>query len=87
MKRVSIPEKGEAGDEFCGLHGGNVVITLDGNIVNDVLSFDIPGGKIMRLKRTSNGRLDIDWNEGEARTEVLQGKVAVCWAEPERMFG
>lgn len=86
MKRT-IPDRSEVGDEFSRLFGGEIVILLDGNIVSDVLSFDIPGGAITRLKRREDGRFDLDLEAGEARIETLRGRVSVCWAEKERRFG
>jgi hypothetical protein len=87
LRRMAIPDQSEIGDEFCQRHGGDVAIFLDGNEVRHVVSFDIPGGRVTRLKRLpDDSGFDVDLKKGVARLETLKGKVAVCWAEPERLY-
>lgn len=87
MKRLAIPDTSEIGDEFSRSHGGDVAIYVDGQEVRHVVSFDIPGGKVTKLKRLpDDSGFDFDMKKGVARLETLKGKVAVCWAEPERRY-
>lgn len=88
MRRPDIPQKSEIGDEFSAANGGDVAIFVDGQEVRHVVSFDIPGGKVTKLKRLpDDSGFDFDMKKGVARLETLKGKVSVCWAEPERLYG
>jgi hypothetical protein len=87
VRRPVVPERSEIGDEFSALHGGDVAIFVNGNEVRHVVSFDIPGGKVTKLKRLpDDSGFDFDMKKGVARLETLKGNVRVCWAEPERRF-
>ena len=87
MSRPAIPESSVIGDAFARLHGPNIAIFVDGNEVRYVVSYDIPGGEVVKLMEREGGGFEVDLKAGVVRTETLKGKVAVCWAEPERMFG
>lgn len=63
---------------------GDICVFLDGVTQQRVVAYDCDAGTVTALKFDEQGRLVVDWADGEIEVEVKHGRVAVEWANPAR---
>ena len=59
--------------------GHNIVVLLDGKVVEMVIGYDVPGGTVTRAARDFRGRTIVE--RDEIKFETLTGVITARWAD------
>jgi hypothetical protein len=62
-----------------------IEVTLDGDRLDHIVSYDVPAGLVVRHRRDWQGRMVLE--RGAPVDEVLTGEVAVRWLRAEARHG
>lgn len=61
---------------------GRIDVLLDGKVLDEVSTYDVPAGEVMRKQRRRDGSVILD-DRGIPTFELLKGKVEVRWSLDE----
>jgi hypothetical protein len=61
--------------------GSRITVTLDGKLVNQVISYDVEAGQVLRYKTDADGKSLLNEAKDDIQREVLTGVVVATLSD------